>query len=529
MYKLMVVDDEKIVVDSVNFIIKNRFSNVKVIASARNSTDAIENFVRYKPDIVLMDICMPGMNGLDAIAEMKQITPTARFVVISAYEQFEFAKQAVELDVKEYLLKPVNAKRLTETVANIAAELDAERTKVKKNLETKEKYDQALNILEHWLIYSIMLNKDPSAELKKYCDLVGIKETDGYVMIFGYNYQDQLAERGDQSKNTGDEQFIVVLNDILKVRNHCLVGPAMQDRIITYVFSKRYEESEGRLKSIGFAEEILREIKKVSNLDFAVGIGGIKDRSLIIESYDEARKALRQASAGAIHYFDIRTKFEDKISTLTDDWHLLNSLESGDDEAVGEIVDSIFDSYDFKELVGGNGLNIRNKLIELMVVAHRLAQELNVGEDEQLDFNTYLNEMLEISDLKNFRAWYKTRLVNLAIKIQKVREANISRIVHDTKQYIEKNYNCDISLEETAKEIGISPHYLSKLFKKETKVNFIDYLTRLRLAKAKDLMKEGGRSIKEICYMVGYTDPNYFSRIFKKHTDHSPSEFIKGV
>ncbi len=529
MYKLMVVDDEKIVVDAVNFIIKNNFSNVKVIAGARNGADAIEHFIEYKPDIVLMDICMPGMNGLDAIAEMKQISPAARFVVISAYEQFEFAKQAVELDVKGYLLKPVNAKRLTETVAKIAAELDAEHIRVKKSLEIRGKYDQALNILEHWLIYSIMLNKDPSEELEKYRDLVGIKETNGYVMIIGYSCQDRFADKGDLRKDVGDEQFVVVLNDILKAKNHCLVGPAMQDRIIIYVFSKQYEESESRIKSIRFADEILRETKKGSNLDFSIGIGGIKDKTLIIESYVEARKALRKASSGVTHYFDIQGKSEEKSSVLPDDWQLLNSLEFSDAEAVGEIVDSIFDSHDVKGLVGSNGLNIRNKLIELMVVAHRLAWELNVEEDEQLNFSTYLNEMLESSDPKDFRAWYKTRLCNLAVRIQKVRELNISRIVHNAKQYIENNYNCDISLEETAKEIGVSPHYLSKLFKKETKVNFIDYLTRMRLAKAKELMKEGGKSIKEICYMVGYTDPNYFSRIFRKHTDHSPSEFIKGV
>ena len=529
MYKLMVVDDEKIVVDAVNFIIKNHLSNVKVIASARNGADAIELFVRNKPDIVLMDICMPGMNGLDAIAEMKQISPAVHFVVISAYEQFEFAKQAVELDVKEYLLKPVNANRLTETIAKITAELDAEHMKVKKGLETKEKYDQALNILEQWLIYSIMLNKNPSAELKKYRDLIGIKETDGYIMIFGYNFNDQFAERSDHRKDVQDEQFVVVLNDILKVRNHCLVGPAMQDRIIVYVFSRRYEESEGCLKSIGFAREILREIKKVSNLDFTVGIGGIKDKSNILESYEEARKALRKASAGVTHYLDIPGKSEEKLLTLSDDWQLINSIEYGDAETVGEIINGIFDSCDVKELFGSYGLKIRNKLIELMVVAHRLAQELNVAEDAHLNFGTYLNEMLDIKDSKEFVAWYKIRLINLAIKIQKVREANISRIVHDAQQYIENNYNCDISLEEIAKEIGISPHYLSKLFKKEIKVNFIDYLTRLRLSKAKELMKEGGKSIKEICFMVGYTDPNYFSRIFRKHTDHSPTEFIKGV
>jgi two-component system response regulator YesN len=307
------------------------------------------------------------------------------------------------------------------------------------------------------------------------------------------------------------------------------MGHAPQNKIIIYVFSKRYDEYESRLRSIGFAQEILREIKKVSNREFAVGIGGIKDNSLLMDSYEEARKALRKASSEVIHYSDVPAKDEEKSLTVHDDWKLLNSLELGDADVVEEIIESIFDKQDVGGLTESRRFSNRNKLIELMVVAHRLALELNVEEDEKLNFSTYLNEILDISDPQEFKAWYKTRLINLAMRIQKVREANSSRIIHDAKQYIENRYTSDISLESTAKELGISPHYLSKLFKKETKVNFIDYLTRLRLTKAKDLMKEGGKSIKEICYMVGYTDPNYFSRIFKKHTDHSPSEFIKGV
>jgi len=529
MYKLMVVDDEKIVVDSVNFIIRNNISNVKVIVGARNGTDAIGLFVRYKPDIVLMDICMPGMNGLDTIAEMRQIAPNTSFVIISAYEQFEFAKQAVELDVKEYLLKPVNAKRLVETIAKITTDLDAEHTKVKKGLETKERYDQAIKILEHWLIYSILLNKDTSIELKKYCELVGIKETEGYVMILSFDLHEDAEEKGINHKNVENEQFFIVLNDILKARKHCLMGHTPQNKIIIYVFSKRYDEYESRLRSISFAQEILREMRKVSNLDFVFGIGGIKDNSLIIASYEEARTALRKASSEVVYYQDIPAKDEEKSCALDDDWQLLNALESGDTEAVEDIVESIFDRQDIKELSDNCGNINRNKLIELMVVAHRLALELNIEEDEQLNFSTYIMEMLNISDSQQFKAWYKTRLLNLAVRIQRIQEINNSRTIQDARQYIEGRYTSDISLESTAKELGISPHYLSKLFKKETKVNFIDYLTRLRLTKAKELMKEGGKSIKEICYMVGYTDPNYFSRIFKKHTDHSPSEFIKGV
>ena len=155
--------------------------------------------------------------------------------------------------------------------------------------------------------------------------------------------------------------------------------------------------------------------------------------------------------------------------------------------------------------------------------------DLNVAEDAYLNYNAYLNEVLQIDDAGAFEAWYKNRLTYLAMKIKKTREITTSKIISHAKHYIEHNYNQDICLDALSRELGISPQYFSKLFKKEVGVNFIEYLTQLRLKKAKEIMKDGGKSIKEICYMVGYTDPNYFSRIFRKHTDLSPTEYIKGV
>ena len=172
MYKLMVVDDEQIVIDAVNFIVKNHIDDVSVCVSARSGSAAIELIAQHKPDIVLMDICMPGMNGLETIAEIKRIAPATRFVVISAYEQFEFAKQAVELNARDYLLKPVNKQRLIDTLDRIVIELDAEQAKVMRTLEAQEKYEQAMRVLEHGLIYSILINRDPAQELAQYRELV---------------------------------------------------------------------------------------------------------------------------------------------------------------------------------------------------------------------------------------------------------------------------------------------------------------------------------------------------------------------
>ena len=245
MYKLMVVDDEQIVIDAVNFIVKNHIENVSVCVSARSGGAAIELIAQHKPDIVLMDICMPGMNGLETIAEIKRIAPATRFVVISAYEQFEFAKQAVELNVRDYLLKPVNKQRLIDTLDRVVIELDAEQAKVRRTLEAQEKYEQAMRVLEHGLIYSILINRDPAQELTQYRELVGIDDDSGYIMILRYDCPDKKEWKGIR-KNMEEEQFFLVFRDILKIRRHCLIGPAMPDRTVVYIFSRENDEYQSR-------------------------------------------------------------------------------------------------------------------------------------------------------------------------------------------------------------------------------------------------------------------------------------------
>jgi len=515
MHKLMIVDDEKIVIDSVSYIIKKNFKNVKVIGAARSGEEAIELFVSQKPDIVLMDICMAGMNGLEAIAELRQISKAAKFVIISAYEQFEFAKQAVELDVSEYLLKPFNSNRLVDTISKIVDEIEEEKTRLRKSIENKGRYEQALKILEQWLVYSILLHKDPSEELRKYRDLTGIEEHSGFIMIFDYDVQENSDDRLASKKAPEDQKLLAVVNDLLKSRTNCLIGLSTNNSIICYVFFAKQNEAEDSSRCIGLAQDILKEMKKISSLNIVVGIGGIKENSLILSSYEEAKEALRK-SRGEIRLFSDMISVEEKKASSLSNLDLLTAIDIGDVEHVSFALQEI-DNYN------------RNALIELVVMAHRIALEQIALADSSEGFNNYLSEALDIEERQELADWVKSRLLDLTTKVHRSRDLNSSKIIQETKEYLLNNYNKEISLESTAKEFNLSPHYLSKLFKKETKENFIEYLTRLRIAKAKELLKEGEKSIKEICFFVGYTDPNYFSRIFKKYTDYSPSEFIKGV
>jgi len=187
MYSLMVCDDEYIVIESVKHIVENEFSNIQIVETARSGREAIEKSRTIRPDIILTDIRMPGISGIDAVREIKKIHNDVKFVIVSVYEYFEYAKQAVELGVSEYLIKPVKKESLVETLTNITRQLDAERKKYDQELETKEKIEKMLSAVEHGFIYSLLLSQAHKTDIGKYKkDFFDIQNNAGYIFIMTY-------------------------------------------------------------------------------------------------------------------------------------------------------------------------------------------------------------------------------------------------------------------------------------------------------------------------------------------------------
>jgi len=452
MYNILVVDDEQIVIDSVRFIVKNNIRNAAVCAGFRSGAAALQQIGSLKPDIVLMDICMPGINGLDTIAQMKLVCPNAVYVIISAYEQFEFAKQAVELDVYEYLLKPVKKQVLVDVINRIMAEISDRANEFNRALKAEEKFKNALSVLEPGLIYSIIMNRNPAQALKNYRELSGITTTRGYIMVLKYEFGEKKARGAIE-----DEPFFLVFREILKIRRRCILGPAMSDRTAVYIFCDD-DDYQSRVKAAGFAEGLLRELKKKSGIAFSIGIGGVKDDDQIAYSYEEALIALRHGRGEVAHIAEAAGVQPDNgADIISRDAQLLEAVEAGDADKVDTILRELFDRMDRNSALGCGNSESRNRLIEIAVMAHRAAHRLNVGEDDYLKFNSYLGEMLEIKDSNEFKEWYIMRMVYLAMKIRKAREASTGRIVSQAKAYISDNYGKQISLNMLAKSLGVSP------------------------------------------------------------------------
>ena len=527
MYKLMVVDDEQIVIDAVTHIIHNSLKNVTVVATAKNGREAIEKARTNRPDMILMDIRMPGINGIDAISEIKRNNSDVLFAIISAYEHFDFAKKAMELGVEHYILKPINRNKLIDTIIKMISLIHEREERKKKELETIEKLEKVIPYLEQGFIYSILMNVEFDDELMKYMEILDMNQTGGYIMImqFGDGKTAKSLSNKIGSGIVGQANYPYI-RDIFKFKCKCIVGPVLINKIIVYIPSEKFDnEYDFRLQTISLAEDIQKSVRIKMNMECFIGIGSCKKNQDIIESYHEAAKALQYNRGEPISSFrDICGEEQNIVRDFHATKNMIAKIEMGNEEGAITAFSKITDRIQHNE-----GLSFEKKrsiLIEYMVIVHRKAMEAGVVEDASVKYDDYIIEMINLDRFEKLVVWCLNRIRYITKRIKAGKAENGNCIIERAKNYIKEYFHEEITLEELSKSLNISPQYFSRLFKEETGYNFIEYLTFVRIEHSKLLMQSTDMSIKEICYRVGYGDPNYFSRLFKKNTGLSPTTYI---
>lgn len=528
MYNLMVCDDEQIVIESVKHIVEKEFSNIVIIGTARSGREAIEKTRTVRPDIILTDIRMPGINGLDAVKEIKKVHSDIKIIIVSVYEYFEYAKQAVELGVSEYLIKPVKKTRLVNALERIINQLEDEREKYDQELEAKEKIEKMLTVVEHSFINSLLLFQKQTDIGKYKKEFFNMEGDSGFIFILkfrrrgkGNNFETKLADSLENQK------VYTYFKDNLKYKCKCIVGPVMLDRVVVYVAQSIEDLYQQRVESIACIEDIINVLESKYDIEFKVGIGSIQSDKDIMISYQEAFKALQYNEGGKIlHINDIAPHINNVgFEILAEEHKLIYNLENGDVERCLTILADIFQKYpDFFEKE-----DLHYRIIEMLVSAHRVAIENGIGDDKYFEYGQYIKQILCCRSKDEFEQICTEKIRHIAGAISIKKKNNIGDIVDKANKIINERYSQELTLDDISKELFISPQYFSRLYKDETGENFIERLTTVRIENAKKLMKEGEYLIKEICFMSGYCDPNYFSRLFKKHEGVSPSDYLKQI
>ena len=264
------------------------------------------------------------------------------------------------------------------------------------------------------------------------------------------------------------------------------------------------------------------------NQQIRIGIGSIKPMMELKTSYSEALKALTMTTENVIHVEDLPMGLEYESNYPRDlEKQLFDEIKEGNDSKVAVSSNAYFD-WMLKNPSTGI-MDMRLKILEFVLWAEKIAYNSG-GMKYVFDSRAnYLPQIMATEDHEELRRWFLDKMTEATRNVVEKKAEKSTKTIALAKEYIKKNFNADISLEDVSREVNISPYYFSKLFKDETGEGFVEYLTNLRIDKAKELLSGTSYSMKEICQMVGYTDPNYFSRIFKKNVGVTPTEYKENM
>jgi len=515
--KLLLADDESLEREAIQAIVKQSDLPIEIVAEAENGRKAIELTDIYHPDIIMMDIKMPGINGLDAIKELKDRHPFTKFIIVSAYDYFQYAQEAMSLGVKYYLIKPAKKAQIIETITKVCEEIEFEQRDRFKELELKERINRLVPLVEKEITKSFLMDQINIYSQNDLAELLNLSVHRGFSMVITF------TENEAEIDDLGYEQL---KNRIKQQQSQCLISPLIGNQIVIFIFKDDDDFSIStsiRAYALSYARKIVNYTLNSSNLNCTIGIGGE------FTSLDEIHISYQQAllaSTGPnsknpiVHYQDLELDNinEDNKYPIDLERQLTDAIRLLDEKRAIYILKNFFQRIieQKKNLSDGKQL-----LTELFIYIKRIGIEYGIS-------NADFPSTSSFDSVKNYEQLYEVAIVKIKqyflLLEEKKRIKNVP-LIEKAKEFTYDNFDKDISLEMVASFIQLSPYYVSKLFKEEYGITYKDYLTKLRVEKAKELINKHELSIKEICYQIGYNDPNYFSRVFKKATGLSPSEF----
>ena len=526
MLKLLLADDEYLVLESIKMVVSNSIKDVEVVATASTGREAIEKAINLKPDVVFMDIHMPGINGIEAIRQIKAVNSETLFVIISAYEYFDYAKEALNLGVIEYMLKPISKNKLIETIETIKKTINNKRDSLIKEIELKEKMDKVIPYLEQQFISDKLLSVGSLNDIEFYENTFSMSLRYGYAMMFLFDEQ-EAGEEDSLKLNYQRQSFYNTINIKVKSLCTCLIGQPMSDRIIVFITVKEEEDRDiNKEKAIAIGNKVMEKIRGLSNLKYKIGIGRKYDVKGFVKSCDEAYKAALIAPVGSVIYYEdiediISVKNKDSKYLLHKESVFSNNILMGNIKKAGEVFKDIY-IY----LINNYGEDINSIKVKFMHLLDIMEKNLpyNLKKLDEVKQTAILN-ILRTNNKDELKIQFLRYLSDISEEIENQKKTDSDGSIPIVLDYLNNNYSLDISLNDVAKNVNLSYTYLSKVFKDEIGKSFVDYLTELRIEKSMKLLANQNLSIKEICQKIGYNDPNYYSKAFKKVTGMTPTEY----
>lgn len=524
-YTVLLVDDEEEVIQVIMKKINWEDIGFSVIGYANNGEKALEMVENHQPDVVMTDIKMPYMDGMKLSNRIKTEFPATKILLFTGFDEFEYAREAVHLEIEEYILKPVNSVELTNVFTQLKIKLDQEISE-KRNVEILKKYYMdSLPLLQTNFYSTLIEGRIQEEELPTYL-------SDYQISLQGPFFCCLVIHTS--STRMPENMNSLLLSTSVQKQAEERLGERWKAKCFFYlgktVLIAQFENENDISELTDECDRFCRYVQRMIGATVTVGVGQVCSNILeLSQSYSSAREAVSYraiyGASKAINIKEIVPKKRNQVgsSNASQLSALLRVIRLGSTEEMIDAVNKYLEHMSFPE----KSLQQHHiDIIELVSTLYQFSTNNDIDIEEfSGDTGRLYSDLLDMEP-DALRKWLISISLFFCEKLASARNNSTKSFVLKAKEYVHNHYaNEELSLDHICKDLGVSNSYFSTIFKKETGKSFIGYLTDYRMERAAQLLLETNEKSYIIGRKVGYTDPNYFSYVFKRRFGVSPSKY----
>ncbi|MCQ5130156.1 response regulator [Butyricicoccus faecihominis] len=522
MYSLFIVDDEEVIRKGIRELLQSAANAYTICGEAPDGELALPMIQELKPDIVLTDVCMPFVDGLELGAMIRKKLPWIHLLILSGHDEFEYAQKAISLGVDEYILKPFTLPQLLGSLDKAVHKIEEERTTYFAGADDPP--DTKHRLLVGHLLNGLVDECFSSSESLERAQKLGISLSARQYLVCCLDVR-TTSEPPDGMLR---RQFYILLDRILADRPDSLWA-ARGDGFLVLL---RAGSGDAALESAyEIAQALKHETKRLLNAGLSVGIGSVVSRlSEFAQSYRDASRSLGglvgQPHGSILSSLDLEHGLYPRFD-FTDAVPLADRLQHVSQEDIDFLLAQHFGAAQDEDQ---SSLLYRYYLLaDLVVSSMRLLRRINAEQPPLLRDTGDSETLMQAALTYDSTLSYARKMIEAVVSQRDCRRGgHYGEELQRAKAYIREHYaDSDLSLNTVAAEAGFSPNHFSTVFSQQVGQTFIEYLTRFRIEQSKRLLRETDLKLSDITYAIGYSEPHYFSYIFKKYAGVSPSIYRK--
>ena len=540
MIRVLIADDEKKVCQLIWALVKWEDFDMEVVGFAHDGLEALELMSEKKPDLVITDIRMPGKDGLELIYLGKKENPELEFIIVSGYKHFEYAQTAIKLGVNDYLLKPIKKSELNATLSKIQQKFKFKTNQLDVDERLKLNMKDSIEKIRNGFFADYLLKEEVFGYENFTIDYFNSK--------YHFNFEKGIFQTLVINVDSFDEVFYKVGMHVFGEKVQEIVSRYFENSCFdfkTYIDCRKcivilnYDENEKeniRKKIREILSELVVQSNIFDNVEATITIGEAFNKVFQLrESYNDAQlKSNQRIVEGRGKIIDICNS-EQWSKTLNQGNKILNIVLSDFTKNITKAVEVLDEDMIFESAMV---LQRSMMVLEIdgisLIEGAKGAINILVMQLRNHQFNTDLTKDIQEKFEKDIQKYFSSEQLfenmNFVVKdifneVMTEKKKVEVKPIRMAKKYIQTNYMRHISLEEVSSVVGFSPAYFSSMFKKESGQNFMEYISEVRMDRAKDFLKTTNWSVASICESVGYSDVKHFTQNFRKYTGLNPNEF----